>query len=220
VKVWPNATAVPAGAAVDEPPPAGAVAPTEERSSPSWVKALATMTRPVMPSAIASTQAITPVAAVLVFVATRRQARVTPTRPSTRPTTPRRIAPTPKSGMRPTTRPHRPSTRPAMPRPLCGGTGGAIGAGATGPAVGAGAIGAGLTGVIAGPRPARAASSAARGIGMVSDSSAGDAAVGAGVDAAACDGAELRIRTKRGDTVIGPDGCGSRPKPWAPAGAR
>jgi hypothetical protein len=55
---------------------------------------------------------------------------------------------------------------------------------------------------------------------MVSDSSAGDAAVGAGVDAAACDGAELRIRTTRGDTVIGPDECGSRPKPWAPAGAR
>jgi hypothetical protein len=63
---------------------------------------------------------------------------------------------------------------------------------------------------------------------MVSDSSAGDAAVGAGVgaavgagvDAAARDDAELHIRTKRGDTVIGPDGCGSRPKPWAPAGAR
>jgi hypothetical protein len=64
---------------------------------------------------------------------------------------------------------------------------------------------------------------------MVSDSSAGEAAVGAvgadGADgaevgAAAWAGAELYIRTKRGDTVIGPDGCGSRPKPWAPAGAR
>ena len=152
------------------PEAAGVVAPIADRSSPSWVMALATMTMPVIPRATASTQATTPLTAVLVLVATRRRARCTPTRPSTRPTMPSRIAPMPNSGIRPTTRPHRPSTSPAIPRPLRGGTGGwAI------PSI------PGVPGAIrgAGTDAARAASSAARGIGTVGGSTGAEVSAGA-----------------------------------------